>query len=274
MPKSESKSLIRDVRIVKNLKIKQDYYKLILKAPQISRLGRPGQFINLRVNNGCQPLLRRPFSIHNITDSSVEILYEVVGQATKILSKRKKGAQVNIIGPLGNGFIYRTPHAARRTPILVAGGMGVAPLLFLAEKLRRGYPRAEITVLIGARSKQEVFCEKEFNLLGCSVKISTDDGTRGFKGRVTGLLRNVLCSKSDPRRPVRPAVIFACGPRMMLEEVSRLSALHRVPAQVSLEEHMACGIGACLGCAVNTKDGFKRACKEGPVFDARQIIWR
>jgi dihydroorotate dehydrogenase electron transfer subunit len=153
----------------------------------------------------------------------------------------------------------------------VAGGMGVAPLIFLAEKLAKSQVtshKSQVIVLIGAKTKGQIICEKEFKELGCEVKIATDDGSRGFKGNITDLFRNLVSSVE-----YRVSSIYACGPRPMLKEISWISKKYKMPAQISLEEHMACGIGACLGCVVNTKEGFKRVCKEGPVFKADEIVW-
>lgn len=257
------------VKILYNKKIKGDYFHLVLQAPKITKASLPGQFLHIKVNDAHEPLLRRPFSIHRLQGTNIELLYEVVGHATEVLSHRKSGEYLDVIGPLGNGFGY-TPHATRHMlPILVAGGMGVAPLSFLSEKLAESKVHSsKFIVLIGAKTKNQILCEKEFRYLGCEVKIATDDGSKGFKGKVTDLLRNLL-SAID----YRLSTIYACGPRPMLKEISRISKEYNIPAQVSLEEHMACGIGACLGCAVNTKDGFKRACKEGPVFKADGIAW-
>jgi len=260
---------------------------LILEAGKIIRLAEPGQFVNVRVNTGYAPLLRRPLSIHRARGKNLEVLYEVVGEGTRVLSHRKPGEYLDIIGPLGEGFGY-TLHATRYTlPILIAGGIGVAPLLFLAEKIKSGStlhaPRSTL-VLIGAKTKDDILCEREFKKLGCEVKISTDDGSRGFKGKVTDLLDKILASRfrlhaSGSKKLAacsvqRAALIYACGPRPMLKEISQISEKYNIPAQISLEEHMACGIGACLGCAVKTKDGFRRACKDGPVFNTDELIWR
>ncbi|MDD5045304.1 MAG: dihydroorotate dehydrogenase electron transfer subunit, partial [Candidatus Omnitrophica bacterium] len=178
------------------------------------------------------------------------------------LSQKGAGEYLDVIGPLGNGFtLPLTPYPLS---LLVAGGMGVAPLVYLAEILKR----SKILVLIGAQSKSGIICEKEFKDLGCSVKIATDDGSCGFRGKVTELLSNILVTMD-----CRPATIYACGPRPMLKAVAEIAQKENIPAQISLEEHMACGIGACLGCAVNTRAGYKRVCKDGPVFGAEEIIW-
>jgi len=256
-------------KILYNKKIKGNYFHLALRSPEIVKESLPGQFLIIKVNDTYEPLLRRPFSVHTVKDGNVELLYEVVGQATQILSRRKPGEKLDVIGPLGNGFTFKNKH--KTFNILVAGGMGVAPLVFLADRLNKFGVRSSefgVLVLIGGKSKESILCEKEFKQLGCLVKIATDDGSKGFRGKVTELLERLLLTHNS----LRPT-IYACGPKPMLKEISRVSKKYTTPAQLSLEEHMACGIGACLGCVVNTREGFKRACKEGPVFSADKIIW-
>ena len=274
-----------NVKIITNTKISKNYFKIILRYNNIPTLTQPGQFIEMRVSDSYEPLLRRPFSIHKVNGSDIEILYEVVGRGTEILSRRKPGEYLDVIGPLGNGFTYQATSHKPQATVLVAGGMGVAPLIFLAEKLadiKTQNPKLKTLVLIGAETKDEILCEREFKALDCNVKISTDDGSAGFKGKVTDLLRKILATNHKPQATnkmfaacsLQPAaVIYACGPKPMLEEISRISCKHNIRAQVSLEEHMACGIGICFGCAVKTKYGYKRVCKEGPVFNADEIIW-
>ncbi|MFH1281145.1 MAG: dihydroorotate dehydrogenase electron transfer subunit, partial [Candidatus Omnitrophota bacterium] len=145
-----------------------------------------------------------------------------------------------------------------------SGGIGMAPLVFLAEKLQNTKP----LVLIGARTKKQILCAREFKALGCSVKIATDDGSAGFKGKVTDLLKQLLSAIS-----YQLSAIYACGPYPMLKMVAQLAQENKITAQLSLEEHMACGIGACLGCEVLTKAGYKSVCKEGPVFFGEELIW-
>lgn len=251
-------------KLLSNKRVKDNYLHCILEAPAIAKNARPGEFVNIRITDTLDPLLRRPLSIHAVKGQTIEVLYEVVGRSTQVLSKKKAGESLDIIGSLGNGFNYQEPRAKSQGSILVGGGMGVAPLVFLAKKI--GGRRA--TVLIGAKTKNHIHCEKEFKELGCEVKVSTDDGSKGFKGRITGLLKNLLLTTD-----YRLSAIYACGPRPMLKEIALISKEKNIPAQISLEEHMACGIGACLGCVVNTKDGYKRVCKDGPVFEAKEIIW-
>jgi len=252
----------KKAKIIYNKIIKDNYFSCLLDVPRMAGCARPGQFLQVKVGDNYEPLLRRPFSIHNVDKGRVEIIYEVLGQGTEVLSQKKAGESLSVIGPLGNGFDYSGKQAA----VLVAGGMGVAPLLFLAKKITP----SKIIVFIGAKSKKQILCEKEFHKLGCGVKIATDDGSCGFKGKVTQLLNKFL---DDNKITGQQTMIYACGPRPMLKEISKMSKNYKIPAQISLEEHMACGIGACFGCVVNTGDGLKRVCKEGPVFAASRIIW-
>ncbi len=284
--------------IIYNRRIKKGYFEIALSAPAIAKTASAGQFVNIRVSGGLEPLLRRPLSIHRVGQKSkvknqkskecIVMLYESVGKGTEILSQRRPGEFLDIIGPLGNGFVYEgrgaTPPAAgqadERRIVLVAGGMGTAPLVFLAERLSKRWTKDDgrrTIVLIGARTKEAVLCEQEFKKLGCEVRIATDDGSRGFKGYVSELLKQGL-STID----YRPSTIYACGPKLLLKEISRISLEQNIPAQLSLESHMACGIGACMGCVIKTRDEgrgtrdefkYKRVCKEGPVFEAREIIW-
>ncbi len=264
------------VKIISNGKVKGRYFSCLVQDKNISSAARPGQFINVKVADDLEPLLRRPFGVHKANGRDIEVLYEVLGKGTEILSQRKPGDYLDVIGPLGEGFSV----SGERLAVIVAGGMGIAPLLFLAQTLINRKPKTtslKPLVLIGAKTKTQILCEEEFRKLGCDVKIATDDGSRGFKGKVTELLNKILPLAISHK----PLAIYACGPRPMLKEVSRISLKYNIPAQVSLEDHMACGIGACLGCVVKVRSKepgagssqYKRVCKEGPVFNAGEIIW-
>ena len=252
-------------KIISNKRFKGSYWHCILSCPLISKKAKPGQFINMQISQGLRPFLRRPFSIHNIDKERIEILYQVIGEGTKLLSARKPRETLDVIGPLGNGF--QLPRDKRSVFIIVGGGIGVAPLLYLSKKIKS----ENKFCLIGAKTKKEILCEKEFKDAGCNVRISTDDGSTGFKGRVTDLLKYFL----NKNRSIKADAVkvYACGPKPMLEAVSHLSVIKGIKSQVSLEEHMSCGIGACLGCVVKTKNGLERVCKEGPVFFAQDLIW-
>jgi len=254
-------------KVLSNRKMEPDCFKMAILAPRIAITARPGQFVHLRCQEELEPLLRRPFSFHRINGGSFEILYKVIGRGTNLLAKKKKGDTIDTLGPLGNGFnIIRNSKFEIRNSILVAGGMGVAPLLALGERLAG---RRNTLVLIGARNKKEVLCENEFKQLGAKVQIATDDGSRGRKGLVTDLLKKVL---RNTKYEIRNT-IYACGPKPMLKEIARLSSSLGISAYGSLEENMACGVGACLGCAIGTREGYKRVCKDGPVFNLREIKW-
>lgn len=255
-----SKIIQGKFKILSNKKAGCDYYKMTISAREIVKAASPGQFVHLRCIEGNQPLLRRPFSFHRLNSDNFEILYEVIGQGTRLLTKRKKGEKIDVLGPLGNGFDIKGSSI-----ILVAGGMGVAPLFALAEELLK--KKKNILLLLGARDKKHILCKNDFGRLGIEVKFATDDGSCGYKGLVTELLKKILRTKD------KPTTIYACGPKEMLKELSNISTCFNISAYGSLEENMACGVGACLGCAVETRQGYSRVCKEGPVFNLEDIKW-
>lgn len=255
-------------KILSNKKAGPDYFKMTIRAPLIAKQARAGQFAHLRCDNGTGTLLRRPFSFHRINQNNFEILYKIVGRGTNLLAKKQKGDIIDVLGPLGNGF--DTLHNL----ILVAGGMGVAPLLALAEK---SADRKKIAVLLGVKTKGSVLCAGDFKKLGVKLQIATDDGSQGYKGLVTDLLKKLLRARHPSASlgtgNAQRTTIYACGPKAMLKEIARISRRFRMPAYASLEEDMACGVGACLGCAVKTTAGYKRVCKDGPVFNLQEIKW-
>jgi len=258
------KALQKKVKITENSSVAPGYYLMVVDSGGIAEGALPGQFVMLKANSGSAPLLRRPLGIHRLKSGRLEFLYQVVGPATEILAQKRSGEFLDILGPLGNGFDL-SPVLEGRRPILVAGGMGVAPLTFLAEKLSKEKP----LVLLGARTKSAILCEKEFKAFGCGVLVATDDGSKGFKGFVTDLLANVLLTAGK----AQAVTVYACGPKPMLKATGLVAADCGVFAEFSLEAHMACGIGACLGCVVETKSGYKRVCAEGPVFKSNEIVW-
>lgn len=265
-------------RIIKNINLTTNYYKLTLSCLSLAKAAQPGQFVMLRLSDDYQPLLRRPFSIHSVSNqpakhsNHIDILYKVIGKGTELLSKKKPGEYLDVLGPLGNGFDYRKSIATgHKPPILVGGGMGVAPLLFLAQTLAKCTKQnagSKPLVLIGANTKKEILAQKEFAKLGLSVKISTDDGSAGFKGKATSLLKHLLSTIN-----YKPSTIYACGPKPMLKQTSLICRQHNLALWVSLDEYMACGLGVCLGCIVKTKAGYQTVCKDGPVFDAKTVVW-
>jgi dihydroorotate dehydrogenase electron transfer subunit len=250
-------------KIIANHRLNGNVWHLEFESGMIARQAIPGQFVNIRVSASLAPLLRRPISIHGAAGSKVKLIYEVIGRGTQVLAERKPGELLDIIGPLGKGFDYKPlAKSGKCKNILIAGGMGVAPLVFLAERIKLSRP----LVLIGAKTKKQILCAQKFKALGCTLKLATDDGSLGFKGKITDLLKIVL-------KQTQTQALFSCGPRPMLKQVEQIARLNNIASQLSLEEHMACGIGACLGCVVSTESGYKRVCKDGPVFPGKELIW-
>jgi len=223
----------------------------------------PGQFISIKVKEGSM-LLRRPFSIFNVEDGKVFIFYRVTGKGTKILSEKKPGDELDILGILGNGFSIDDRN---KTFALVSGGMGIAPLFFLAKiLLKKG---KEVFFYIGGKTESEIFFEKELTDLGCNVCVATDDGSKNIRGTV--------CDAFEPEcKKRRFSIIYSCGPKEMLKKVALIAEKEKIPCRISLEEVMACGFGVCLGCAVAVKRGgtkYKMVCKDVPVFEADEIVF-
>ncbi len=256
-------------------------HRIRLKAPGIAALARPGQFVMLQVRDGNDPLLRRPFSFHGIDPNrgTIELLYRVVGRGTWLLSQLGPGATVSLVGPLGNSF--EVDPTASGDVVLVAGGIGIAPLLPLLDRLLPGgstepvCTRRPVHLFYGARSGSELLSPDTFPREGLRVHWSTDDGTFGRRGFVTQLLAEVV-----EREGLDPAVLYACGPLPMQFHVARWGLARSVPSQLSLESLMACGFGACLGCALPAvhpddpaADHYVHVCKDGPIFPAGIIQW-
>jgi dihydroorotate dehydrogenase electron transfer subunit len=242
------------------------YRELVFEASDVAPRVEPGQFIHLRIPRLSNCVLRRPFSVFRADARTVTILYKTVGRGTEALSQVTPGEVVSILGPLGRGF----PRVLSRTlPVLVAGGYGVAPLVFLASRsATRG------VVFIGAAGAADVLCVEEFEKLGWAVRVATEDGSLGETGRVTVALDAWLARE---RADIIPE-FFACGPDGMLKAVSDRAIEGSWKAWLSLDKHMGCGMGACLACVqrVRAEDGsasWARVCREGPVFECREIVW-
>jgi dihydroorotate dehydrogenase electron transfer subunit len=246
-----------DVPLLENKKVNGKYFKLAFRSQKLSKNIKPGQFLHVRVDQGRDPYLRRPFSYFRVSPGKVEILYEVLGRGTSILSGKKKGDALRVMGPLGNTF---TENLGKKKRILVAGGVGVPPLVFLAEKYPTEY------LLIGTKSKAEILPKSELKKVRAKVLCSTEDGSYGTKGRVTLLLEKILMGQHP-----EGFFIQTCGPKPMMKAVMALAAKYGVGGEASWDESMACGVGACLGCMVKTKDGLKRACADGPVFNFEDL---
>lgn len=251
--------------IIRTEKLSSDIYRYTVKAPDIAENSRPGQFVMVRAGEGLDPLLRRPFSIHQVAGGGVlQILFKVIGKGTQLLTGLQTGQYMDILGPLGRGFSI----TANRHHYLVGGGIGMAPLLFLAKNLLRKNEPSTIKVFLGTRSKEElVTLVDDFTSLGLNVQTATEDGSMGSKGLVTSLV--------PPRESEYPVMVYTCGPYPMLRAVVELCRSNQWECQVSLETIMACGLAACLGCALLRADeqGYVHVCKDGPVFNADEIAW-
>ena len=263
-------------KIVENYQISSLYYRLTLDCAEIAHQSTPGQFVMIRINQEVEPLLRRPFSIHrqwtasNRKDAEIEgirILFRVAGKGTAHLASLAKGAKIDIIGPLGQGFRRKNPASQ---PVLVAGGIGVAPLLFLADQLKAEDMTLQPLLFLGGKTASDILCREDFQKHGFLLRISTEDGSLGHKGLImepfSAYLEQAMLSAETE------IALFACGPFPLMLKVAEASRHYRLSCQVSLEQKMACGVGACLGCVVELPDGknqphYRRVCTEGPVFE-------
>ena len=249
------------------------YARLTFEFPDLAEQARPGQFVSISRRRPDFPLLPRPFSIHRVlSDGGVSILFKIVGPGTRQLGSLKVGEEISVLGPLGKGVFRIRPD--RPHVLLVAGGIGVAPFLFLAEKLGE-QPKLKSTLIFGGRTKNDLPAHDDFQPLEISIVPVTEDGSRGRHGLATDELRDAL-SYADPEL----TQVLACGPKPMLQVVAGLCHDACVPCQVSLEVMMACGVGSCRGCAVEIVDSSKiqepnysRVCVEGPVFEAETLRW-
>jgi len=267
-------SLQIKTEVVRKEKLSRGIFRLTVAAPGIAAHAAPGQFMMIRATDKLEPLLRRPFSIHQVTSSGlVQILFKVVGNGSQFLAGREKGDVLDIIGPLGHGFDL--PANAGENVCIVGGGLGCAPLYFLTKTLLRSRPDASLQVYLGAITADELVNIKvDFENLGVNVLVATDDGSLGYHGYVTDLVTEKLRHQTSWQ-------FYSCGPRLMMKKVAEFCASGGWPCQVSLETMMACGISACLGCtvfsspakAMSSQRQFLHVCKDGPVFDSEDVAW-
>ena len=268
-------ALQTDGVIVKNKRIKSLYFLLEIYCPPIVSQIKPGQFIMLKVSNSNSPLLRRPFSVYTSYPAHhpdkgkrgcFTLLYKKVGKGTQKMTELKKGQGVDVIGPLGNGFTLPVPSSTHI--VLIGGGVGIVSLYPLAEALR-GKP---LIVLIGGRTREDILCVGDYKKLNSNIFIATEDGSLGYKGTVIDLFE----SRRKEFAKDNHYSIYSCGPLEMLKGLAPAVKSEGIFCEVSLENRMACGFGACWGCVVKTNDpkaSYQRVCKEGPVFNLEDIVW-
>jgi len=258
------------VQVLWNHEIGPGYFRMGLTCHKGYAASMPGQFVMVRLPDRLTPLLRRPFSIHRLvrqgdTVCGLELLYKVVGEGTRHFSHCSTGDYLDLIGPLGTGFTISDKY---HRVFVAAGGIGVAPMRFLIEfLLEKNFDPGEVTLFLGGRSSADLLCKEIFTDLGIAVLTTTDDGSEGDQCLVTQPLERAVAG-------MPPDIVYACGPLAMLKCVIDLAEGHRVRCQVSIETAMACGIGACLGCAVEQRENsgqYLHACLDGPVFDTDKI---
>ena len=254
-----SKKYQLDGTVIKNEWVTKSYFKMTLAFDTMPEI-KAGQFAELRIDQTPTVFLRRPISLHDVREDKKELdlLIQKVGDGTEWLSTRKEGDKVNVIFPLGNGF--NTELVEDKPVLLVGGGVGSAPLYYLAEELKKG--GNEFTILIGARSAKDLYRREAYEALG-RVEYTTEDGSLGEKGYVTN--HSLLAERYD--------YIYTCGPKPMMMAVARYARENNIACEVSLENKMACGLGACLCCVEDTKEGHKCVCTDGPVFSIDELKW-
>ncbi len=240
-----------DMTVLSNTSLTKDVCKMVLEG-DTSSLSRPGQFVNLKLDG---LFLRRPISVCDYDEKTLTIIYKIVGKGTKQMSEMKKGAVVDILSGLGNGF---DSSKSGNKPLVIGGGVGVPPMYNLTKKLIAENKKP--IVILGFNKEEEIFFKNEFEALGAEVHISTVDGSVGTKGFVTDVIKNI-----DGY-----TYFYTCGPLPMLKAVYDAT---NTTGELSFEERMGCGFGACMGCSCETKYGNKRICKDGPVLTKEEIIW-
>jgi len=251
--------------VLENTEIAPNNFLIEIESKEISYICKAGQFAMLKPHRGVNTLLGRPYSIFRKNGDRLAFLYKVYGLGSKNISELKKGEYLDIWGPLGNGFF---PAPAKHW-IFIAGGIGIAPFLYLAQTAPHG---TRMTLFFGIKTRDQAVLEEDFSRLNCKVIWVTEDGSLGEKGFATTYLDRHLSE-----HPGENAEIFTCGPKPMEAVVAQITMKHRVRCQVAYEEYMGCGLGTCMGCVVPCRQGddwtYKRVCREGPVFLADEMVW-
>ena len=247
-------------KVLVNEKLSPQYWRMVFDAPDLAAEVKPGQFVHIRTDDqGLQPFFRRPFSVYR-AQKYVEIFYDLVGPGTRLLSLKKKGDTLDVLGPLGTPF--KMPLPSTKQVIMIAGGIGIAPMLILSDVLKN--KKIELVLFYGGRDRGHVYPMQEFKDNGVKIYIATDDGSVGVKGRVSVLFDKI---NKDPNH----TYIYTCGPNPMMKAVQEFAGKQGILGQAACEEIMACALGACLGCSIETKEGYKTVCHDGPAFNLDEI---
>lgn len=238
--------------IKENKNIAANIWRMVLVG-DTSAVTSAGQFINIKLDGH---FLRRPISVNDVSDDAITIIYKVLGHGTEEMTHLQVGTELDILTGLGNGYSLTE---AGDTPVLIGGGVGIPPLYNLAKRLILDNPSRKVKVVLGFNTRDEMFYEEEFKSLGCEVIIATADGSCGMKGLVTDAISNLDYT-----------YFYACGPEPMLKALHKAT---KTDGQMSFEERMGCGFGACMGCSCKTITGYKRICKDGPVLRKEEVLW-
>jgi dihydroorotate dehydrogenase electron transfer subunit len=250
--------------VIEHKQLSDKLYEIEFICPNISFECEPGQFVHIKTGINNEPLLRRPFSLYDVDKQlgSIKLLYRIVGRGTTLMTNIKTKESIDVMGPLGKGF--SVPKSPKKV-LLVGGGVGIAPLVYLSRVLKKH--QCSVIVLHGAGNRRQLVAFDKLREIGAEFMPATDDGSCGFKGPVTELLvKKIDVGQID--------YIYTCGPEPMMAAVAEFAEEKGIPGEVSLEEYMACGVGACLGCARKLKaqdPDYKKVCKDGPVFSIKDV---
>lgn len=273
LPKISSGVFNGTVSVLENRQVSPSYRRIRVRVPGSNHAVSPGQFAHIGVTDGNFPLLRRPFSYHDVEGNEVEFLYKVVGTGTKRMAQKQEGDQLKLLGPLGQPF---TPPSNDVVPVLIGGGVGIPPIHLFSQKLtKQNWKEQEIKVFIGAQKEEDLLELQRFQGIGCDLYVSTDDGSKGFEGVVTDHFRNEY--RHGDLQEIPSLEIFGCGPEGMLEAIRTLALELDLPAEICIERQMGCALGVCRACVVKVKDPetdrerVATTCREGPVFDVRKL---
>lgn len=251
--------LISNFKLVESTEIQKNIFLQKIYAPEIAQTSSPGQFLNIRVTDTHYPLLRRPFSICNVDDDHIYLMYSIYGEGTKLLSHKNIGDEIDILGPLGNGFDLNDDYD---TAVIVAGGIGAAPFPFLTSQLPSS---KKVITFIGGRTNTDIIPYGMKNIF-----TSTDDGSDGFKGNIVELFKLKFEDFNSGK-----VKVFGCGPTPMLKSLQKFCLEHNINCEISTECAMACGFGICQGCPIEStkeNDSYLLVCKDGPVFNAKDVV--
>jgi len=249
-----SKPIQAKYKVLENVRIAEGYYKITLEAPYIVRNYLPTQFVNIKIGTGYEYLLRKPFSIYEAMDHTISIVYRVIGKGTRRLTEYQKGEFLDIVAPVGKGVQVKNIKAKKMA--FIAGGCGIASLKELA-----GHVAKKFDLFYGVESRNQIVELEKWRKLANKIFMATDDGSEGYKGFVTDLFKEKVLQYD---------AVYCCGPKVMMRKIYELFPQN---SYFIFEEYMACGIGVCMGCVIKTKEGYKRICKDGPLFKGEEIVW-